>query len=119
VPFSSRKRHLEKCSKSFHVFRKRSKNLANQRKHGVSFRQASQVFRDPDRVVVADRVVDGELRWQTVGFVSAAPGGLLLLLVAHTVREELQSGDWTEVIRIISARKATPQERRYYADENG
>jgi hypothetical protein len=37
-----------------------AKNLANQRKHGVNFKQASQVFRDPQRVLVAERVVDGE-----------------------------------------------------------
>ena len=46
-----------------------AKNLANQRKHGVSFQQASLVFRDPQRVLVAERVVDGEQRWQSIGIV--------------------------------------------------
>lgn len=95
-----------------------AKNLANQRKHGVSFKQASQVFHDHRRVFLPDRIVDGEQRWQTVGLVSAATGGILLLQVAHTVREELENGFWVEVIRIISARKATPRERRSYANEN-
>jgi len=36
--------------------------------------------------------------------------GVVLLLVAHTVREE---GD-IEVIRIIAARRAEPRERRNY-----
>ncbi len=96
-----------------------AKNLANQRKHGVSFRQASQVFRDPMRVLLTDRISDGEQRWHTLGFVGEAAGGIILLLVVHTIREELESGAFVEVVRIISARKATPKERRAYEDENG
>jgi len=96
-----------------------AKNLSNQRKHGVSFQQASQVFRDSQRVLVAERVVDGEQRWQTTGVVRKASGGVLLLLVAHTVREEAAPGVFVEVVRIITARKATPMERRSYVGENG
>ena len=96
-----------------------AKNLSNQRKHGVSFRQASQVFRDPQRVLVTERVVDGEQRWQTIRVVRKASGGVLPLLVAHTVHEELEPGIFVEVVRIISARKATPMERGSYVDENG
>ena len=96
-----------------------AKSRANQRKHGVSFQQASLVFRDPQRVLVAERVVDGEQRWQTTGVVTKASGGVLLLLVAHTVREEVEPGVFVEVVRIISARKATSVERRNYVDENG
>jgi uncharacterized DUF497 family protein len=55
--------------------------------------------------------VDGEERWQTFGVV----GGVLLLMVAHTVQEVSTT---QEVIRIISARPATPKERRRYEDEN-
>jgi len=57
----------------------------------------------------------GELRWQTLGLVE----DLLLLTVAHTVREERNDGTWVDVIRIISARHATRKERRRYEDENG
>jgi len=57
---------------------------------------------------VQDREVEGELRWQTIGMV----GGLHVLLVAHTVEESL------EVIRMVSARKATPRERNTYAQGN-
>ena len=96
-----------------------AKNLANQRKHGVSFQQASLVFHDPQRVLVAERVVDGEQRWQTTGIVRKPSGGILLLLVAHTVREEVAPGVFVDVVRIITARKATPVERRSYVDENG
>ena len=50
-----------------------------------------------------------ERRWQTLGLVE----GWLLLLVAHTVWDE----DGTEVIRIISARRAEPKERRRYEQD--
>ena len=92
-----------------------AKNLSNRRKHGVTFEEASQVFRDPLYVSVQDRVEGGELRWQTLGLVE----DLLLLTVAHTVREERDDGTWVDVIRIISARHATRKERRRYEDENG
>jgi len=42
-----------------------AKNLSNQRKHGVSFEDASEVFRDPLYVSLKDRIEDGEQRWQT------------------------------------------------------
>jgi len=87
------------------------KNLSNQRKHGVSFEQAALVFRDPFCVFVQDRIEDGEVRWQTIGSVE----GVLLLLVAHTIREEVGP---QELIRILSARRATAKERRRYEDEN-
>ena len=48
----------------------------------------------------------GELRWQAIGQVE----GVILLLVAHTVREE----DQDEVVRLISARRADRKERDRY-----
>ena len=92
-----------------------AKDLANQRKHGVSFKQASQVFLDPLFVSVKDRIQDGEQRWRTYGEVE----GWLLMMVAHTFREEDARGATIEVIRIISARPATRKERQRYEDENG
>ena len=92
-----------------------AKNFANQRKHGVRFEEASQVFRDPLYVSVKDHIEGGEQRWQTLGIV----GGLLLLTVAHALREEYEQGTPIEVIRIISARNVTRKERRRYEDENG
>jgi len=65
-----------------------TKNLSNRRKHGVSFEEACQVFLDPLYVSVQDRIEGGESRWQTLGLVE----GVLLLTVAHTVREELEDG---------------------------
>jgi uncharacterized DUF497 family protein len=95
-----------------------AKNLSNQRKHGIRFEEASRVFFDPLHIVVDDRIVGGEQRWQALGLIRRDAGALLLLLVAHTVREDEQADEWIEVIRIISARRATPEERRIYEDEN-
>lgn len=76
-------------------------------KHRVSFEVASRVFADPFALVEQDRIENGEHRWRTLGAVN----GCLLLLVAHTVRDD---EDGTEVIRIISARRAEPKERKRY-----
>lgn len=86
-----------------------SKNRANKHKHGISFETAILVFEDPYHLSVQDREVDREPRWQTIGLVK----GMLLVLVAHTVEDTDES---EETIRIISARKATSQERRIYAE---
>ncbi len=82
------------------------KALANYRKHGVTFEAAVRVFLDPDLIMVQDREVDGEERWQTVGMAE----GFLLLLVAHTMRDENDE----EIVRIITAREVTRHERRDY-----
>ena len=86
------------------------KNRANRRKHGISFETAVLVFEDPDHLSIQDREVEGELRWQTIGMVQ----GKQILLVAHTLSESVHEAK-EEVARIISARKATPQERSIYA----
>lgn len=77
-----------------------SKDRANQAKHGVSFATAALVFEDPRQLSVQDRHEGGEERWQTLGQV----GGIVILMVAHTHREDEQG---EEIIRIISARKAS------------
>jgi uncharacterized protein len=91
-----------------------AKNLSNLRKHGVSFEEAAQVFRNPLYVSWEDRVQDGEERWQACGKVE----GLAMLMVTYTISEELQDGTEIEVVRIISARSAEPKERRRYEKEN-
>ncbi len=75
----------------------------------LGFEAASLVFDDPMHLSVQDREVDGEQRWQTIGMAE----GVLLLLVAHTVEDE----DDEEVVRILSARRATAQERSRYEDD--
>jgi uncharacterized DUF497 family protein len=79
----------------------------NVRKHGIRFEEAARVFDDPLAVSEEDRVQGGEERWRTIGRV----GACLLLLVAHTVRLE---DEGSEVIRIISARRADRKEWRRY-----
>jgi uncharacterized DUF497 family protein len=93
-----------------------TKNRSNQRKHdGIAFEQAAQVFRDPLRLTRFDRIEGGEERWQTIGVAY----GVTLLLVAHTVTSDGPDDDPLEEIRIISARRATPRERRRYEVEIG
>jgi uncharacterized DUF497 family protein len=89
-----------------------AKNRRNLAKHRISFETAKLAFEDPHALSIQDRTVDNEERWQTLGMI----GGVVVVLVAHTYREE--NGE--EVIRLISARKATPRERRVYEenDEN-
>lgn len=84
-----------------------AKARANQRKHGVSFDDAMRVFDDPYALFEPDPSHEaGEPRWRAVGLVE----GVILLVVAYTVRE--RSG--TEVVRLISARRATRKERFRY-----
>ena len=79
--------------------RKASRNL---RDHRVRFETAVLVFEDEHGITGLDPHPDND-RWRTIGLV-----GLSTLFVVHTVIEEDGSG------RIISARKATPVERRLY-----
>ena len=88
----------------------KNKNLRNQAKHGVSFETARLVFDDPLHVSFPECIQDGEERWQTLGLIL----GVVVVLVAHTVR--MESDD--EVVRLVSARKATRQERRFYEQGN-
>jgi uncharacterized DUF497 family protein len=83
-----------------------NKDRLNRRKHDVSFATAARVFVDPHAVSYPDRIVGSEERWHTIGLA----GGVTLLLVVHTVKEEYGE----EEIRIISARKASPRERALY-----
>jgi uncharacterized DUF497 family protein len=78
---------------------------ANLKKHRVSFEEASTVFDDPLFITFLDveHSVDEE-RYITLGLSQRSQ----LLLIAHTDREG--------AIRIISARKATKNERRFYEE---
>lgn len=79
---------------------------ANLQKHGVSFEDAISVFFDPLSLTVADQLhSDEENRFVITGFSERGRQ----IVVVHTDR-----GD---KIRIISARSATPNERRKYERE--
>ena len=83
-----------------------SKAQSNIRKHDVSFELARSVFVDPFALIEQDRVVGGEERWRTIGL--AVTG--TVLFVAYTSEEKGEH----ELVRIISARRATPRERERY-----
>jgi uncharacterized DUF497 family protein len=79
----------------------------NKSKHGLSFEAAALVFDDPYLVSDPDPC-ETEVRWRTVGMVMD-----VLILVVHT--EPSSNPQSSELVgRIISARKATPAERRGY-----
>ena len=82
------------------------KNRSNQRKHGVAFEEARSSFLDENaRLVVDPDHSDDEDRFILVGLSIR----LRLLVVSHCYRES------ERVVRILSARKADPSERRDYA----
>lgn len=84
------------------------KDRANREKHGISFAEASTVFLDPLAATVVDErhsPIIEELRFRTIGYTATER----LVLVAHTDRDDR--------IRIISARDATPRERRQYEQQ--
>jgi len=82
------------------------KDSANQRKHGVSFEEAQSVFFDENAVQFYDEHhSEQEDRFIMLGLSIHSR----VLVVCHCERE---SGN---VIRIISARKATKSERQYYS----
>ena len=81
------------------------KAAINRRDHRLSFETAVRVFDDPLHASIPDPHAEGD-RWQTVGLV-----GSVLLLVVHTWPEDDPDGE-EPAGRIISARKATPRERR-------
>jgi uncharacterized DUF497 family protein len=78
------------------------KERFNNRKHGINFKTACEVFFDPFLRVV--EVVDesGEVREAVIGLTS----GWQLLYVVYTERED--------ALRIISARAVTAAERKLY-----
>ena len=82
------------------------KAASNLRKHGVAFEDAIAVFEDPHALITQDRIEAREQRWQTIGLAN----GLAVLMVCHTEDED----DGDELVRVISARRATPRERNRY-----
>jgi hypothetical protein len=79
------------------------KAALNLEKHGVSFQEAATVFNDPLSMTFPDPDHSiGESRYVIIGLSRFGQ----LLVVAHTDRDAK--------VRIISARKATRQERRFY-----
>lgn len=76
----------------------------NLKKHRIRFSDAETVLFDPMALTIEDQDVEGERRFVSVG--SDALGRVLV--VVYTYRED--------AIRLISARRATPTERKYYEE---
>lgn len=86
------------------------KARVNAAKHGVTFDEAATVFRDPAAMLTPDpdHSTDAEDRWVLLGRSSRAR----LLVVVHT---EIDA----QMIRIISARRATTREKLRYDRRHG
>jgi uncharacterized DUF497 family protein len=81
------------------------KAKGNLRKHKISFEEAKTVFHDENARIIPDpEHSEQEERFILMGM----SAGLKMLVVCHCYRES------EEVIRIISARKATKQEASFY-----
>jgi uncharacterized DUF497 family protein len=83
-----------------------TKRLANLKKHGIDFADVPAMF-DGDVFTIQDERFDyGETRYITFGLLK-----FRVIVVAHT--------DENNIIRIISARKATKDEEKRYFEEIG
>jgi uncharacterized DUF497 family protein len=78
-----------------------AKRLANLKKHGIDFADAERIFRGLTFTAEGDREAYGEPRFLTLGLLEDQ-----VVSVTHTERGE--------EIRIISIRKATKHEARFY-----
>ena len=77
------------------------KNIENKRRHGISFHAARAVFQDPNHIDDLDDRDYGEERWVAIGEL-----GPIVAYVVYTDRGDVR--------RLISARKATPDEKARY-----
>jgi uncharacterized protein len=78
-----------------------AKRRANLRKHGIDFVDAAKIFQGLTFTAEDNREAYGEHRFLTLGLLEDQ-----VVSVAHT--------EYQEEIRIISIRKATKHEARYY-----
>ena len=89
--------------------RDEAKASSNKRKHGVSFEDAQSVFYDEFAIQFFDDENSEEDRFILLGISNQSR----VLVVVHCER-----GVNTDIIRIISARKATKLERNFYQGEH-
>ena len=78
------------------------KAKSNYQKHKIHFSDAESVLYDTMALTIEDQNIDGEKRFVTVG--SDSTGRIVLVVYMYRGSS----------IRLISARKATASERRYY-----
>ncbi|MBK9708631.1 MAG: BrnT family toxin [Acidobacteria bacterium] len=80
------------------------KRQGNLKKHGIDFADLRQMFLGVTLTILDDRYDYGEVRFVTLGLLNG-----IVIVVAHTEDDE--------VIRYISARKATRNEEKRYVEE--
>jgi uncharacterized protein len=83
-----------------------TKNRSNVVKHGIDFEYAKRIWDDINLVTILDINSVEEERWLAIGMIGISS----LLVAVHTDRNR----DGDDIIRIISARKATKHERSLY-----
>ena len=84
------------------------KAAANHRKHGVSFEEAASAFGDPLSLTIPDpEHSEAEERCVLLGMTERRR----LVVVVHT--------EQADTVRLMSARLATPAERRDYEERQG
>lgn len=81
------------------------KAATNFKKHNIRFSDAELVLYDPMALTLEDQDISGEKRFATVGLDAIGR----ILVVVYTYRQDH--------VRLISARKATPSERKQYEKE--
>ena len=80
-------------------------------KHGISFQEAQEVFKDPKLLTyIDDRFNYEEIRKLSIGQLLLPQLPIIVVLVVHT--------DRNGVIKIISARRANKKERRTYEQQS-
>ena len=79
------------------------KNRKNIQKHGIDFKDASEMFSLPMLTSIDSRQNYGEERWVGIGFLKG-----IIAVIAYTENETKNQ------IRIISARKATKNESQRF-----
>lgn len=85
-----------------------AKNKINLKKHGIDFETAAYVFGDENRVELYDEAhSEYEDRYITIGMIGRLT---YIVTVVYTERKN--------AVRLISARKATNEERRFYYDHS-
>jgi uncharacterized protein len=81
-----------------------TKRLTNIRKHGIDFADVPAIFRGDTVTVIDDRFEYDATRFLTLGLLKSR-----VILVVHTESDDM--------IRIISARKATAYEEKTYFEQ--
>ena len=80
-----------------------NKDQANQQKHGLSFDEATELFADSNDYL---EIYDEEHSDEEDRFIAIGPIRAGIVVVVYTQRQD-------DVIRIVSARRATSQEVRF------